>query len=183
VYEVEQKFPVDSLAQVIEMLGSLGQEPGEERIEVDLYYNHPSRDFAVTDEAVRIRQVEGACKITYKGPKLDQTTKTRREIDLPLPEGPATFQKWDELLLALGFTPVGEVRKIRRKLWLDWQDRQVEISLDLVEPLGTFVELELVVESESEIEAAKSVLTELAKQLRLGESERRSYLGLILGGE
>ena len=44
----------------------------------------PCRDFAQTDEALRIRTVGDTSFVTYKGPKLDATTKTRRELELPL---------------------------------------------------------------------------------------------------
>ena len=54
----------------------------------DLYFNSPQRDFKASDEALRIRIKEGGARLTYKGPKLDQTTKSRLErtvkIDDPL---------------------------------------------------------------------------------------------------
>jgi adenylate cyclase class 2 len=112
--EVEQKFRVANLdATALRLLG-MGvavQSPVEE---VDLYFQHPARDFALTDEALRIRQKAGTCFLTYKGPKLDPVTKTRREIDLRLPESPATSAAFRELLEALGFRPVAEVRKRSR---------------------------------------------------------------------
>ena len=183
MYEVEQKFPVDQLTSIEAALAKLEVPISEERIEVDLYFNHPGRDFAQTDEALRIRQVEDRCRITYKGPKIDPTTKTRREIDLELPSGSKTFSEWNLLLDALGFRPAGEVRKIRRKAWVDWEGEKIEVSLDRVDPLGSFVELELIVADENDLEPAKARLASLAKHLNLKQSERRSYLGLLLGGD
>ena len=61
------------------------------------------RDFAQTDEALRIRQVSGANQITYKGPKIDEATKTRREIEIPLAPGTDLVTKYQELLEAIGF--------------------------------------------------------------------------------
>ena len=55
--------------------------PGEPAEQVDTYFSHPARDFAATDEALRIRSIDQENFVTYKGPKLDATTKTRREID------------------------------------------------------------------------------------------------------
>jgi len=176
-YEVEQKFPVDTFETVTAALTVLGGERGNARQEVDQYYNHPARDFAVTDEAVRIRTVGPASCITYKGPKIDATTKTRREIELPLAADTAVG--WAELLVGLGFRPVAEVRKQRRKAWVPWQGPRVEGSLDEVEGLGCFVELELVVE-ESSVETAKACLAALAQRMGLMQSERRSYLELLL---
>jgi len=56
---------------------------------------------------------------------------------------------------------------------------RIEVSLDEVEELGTFVELELVAGA-SRIESAKALLAELAGRLGLAESERRGYLELLL---
>ena len=181
-FEVEQKFPVARMAEVEAKLSALGAEVSEPRLEVDLYYAHPARDFASTDEALRIRRVGGANWITYKGPKVDRTTKTRREIELELPPEEAGALAWAGLLEVLGFRPVAEVRKQRRKAFIPWEDRRVEASLDEVDRVGTFVELELVVEPE-EVEPAKACIASLAGQLGLAGSERRSYLELLLESE
>jgi adenylate cyclase class 2 len=149
------------------------------KLEIDVYYQHPARDFAVTDEALRIRRKGCSGFITYKGPKLDSTTKTRREIDLALPDDPAGLAGYAELLEALGFTPIAEVRKERRKARVAWQRRQVEASLDDVAGLGTFVELELLTQPE-DVAAARQCLLSLADRLGLAGSERRSYLELLL---
>ncbi len=129
-----------------------------------------------------MRRKDAAIYITYKGPKIDATTKTRREIELPLGDGPEAFQSWKALLEVLGFRPVGEVHKIRRKAAMAWEGRTVEVSLDEVQGVGTFVEFELVVE-EQEIEAAKSCILSLAQSLGLTQGERRSYLEMLLGGK
>lgn len=179
MYEVEMKFPVDDLSAVEAELQRLKASVSETHVEVDLYFNHPARDFAKTDEAVRLRRVGEVNRITYKGPKVDKTTKTRSEIDLALPEGEETFEAWTVLLRALGFTPVGEVRKERRKAFVPWQGRTIEVSLDRLERLGEFVELELIVSPE-EFDAAKACIQSLADDLGLSKSERRSYLNLLL---
>jgi len=178
--EVEQKFPVVQLAAMCDKLAALGATVGERREEVDRYYAHPARDFARTDEALRIRGVGPAGFLTYKGPKMDATTKTRREIELALPEGEQGRRAWGELLEALGFRPIAEVRKRRRKARVPWQGRRVEVSLDEVERLGTFVELELLAEPD-DVEPAKACIASLAAHLGLAGSERRSYLELLLG--
>jgi adenylate cyclase class 2 len=175
-YEVEQKFAADHQA-LAKRLESLGVQWGSQREERDTYYAHPAWDFATTDEALRIRRVGASCCVTYKGPKIDATTKTRRELELPIAADQA--DAWAELLGALGFRPAGEVRKQRRKATLVWQDRQVEISLDDVTGLGTFVELELVVD-DAQLDAARACLASLASRLGLSQSERRSYLELVL---
>jgi len=177
--EVEQKFPVADLGAVAARLAALGAELGQPRVEEDRYYRHPARDFAETDEALRVRRVGPARWITYKGPKLDATTKTRREIELPLPAESAGSETWEDLLEALGFTPVAVVRKKRRKARLSLGDCPIEVSLDEVEQVGTFVELEVMTDA-GQVESAKALLVALATQLGLGGGERRSYLELLL---
>jgi len=183
-FEVEQKFPVDDLAAVEEGLRARGAEIGPPVVEVDRYFNHPARDFAETDEAVRIRRKGEKHLITYKGPKVDATTKTRREIELPLggeplPGDKSTVETWSELLEALGFRVVGEVRKTRRRAEVVHEGRTVEATLDRVDDLGSFVELELVAEEDG-LDGARACLASLAVALGLFGSERRSYLELLL---
>jgi adenylate cyclase class 2 len=177
--EVEQKFPVADLAALAARLAALGAPVSPPQTEVDLYFAHPARDFAKTDEALRIRRKGQSHYLTYKGPKIDATTKTRREIELPLGSEEGSAAAWTELLKMLGFSPVAEVRKSRRKAGVAWQGRQIEASLDEVERLGTFAELELVVE-ENDLEPAKACIASLAAALGLVGGQRRSYLELLL---
>ncbi len=178
-YEVEQKFPVDDLAVIADRLDMLGASVSKPKTEEDLYFAHPARDFAKTDEALRIRRKGDATFITYKGPKVDTTTKTRREIELPLPSDEKTPEQWTTLLEVLGFRQVAMVRKSRRKAGVLWDNHMVEGCLDNVEGLGCFVELELVVE-EDKLDVARHIIASLAESLELRRSERRSYLELLL---
>ena len=181
-YEVELKFPVPDLPAFSRKLIDLAVPISPAQEEIDLYFAHPARDFAQTDEALRLRRKGDANYITYKGPKIDATTKTRREIELPLAPGPESLASWTALLEAVGFRPVAEVRKSRRKAAIPWQGRQVEASLDEVDGVGTFVEFELVAE-ESEVEAARACIQSLAQSFGLTQGERRSYLELLLKGK
>ncbi len=176
-YEVEQKFPLADIPALEARLASLGGVASSPRWETDQYYNHPARDFAATDEALRIRRIGDSAFLTYKGPKIDATTKTRRELELPIDSG--SLADWTELLQTLGFRPVAAVRKQRRKAFVSWQQRRVEVSLDDVEELGHFVELELIA-AEPDVEAARKSLAALAERLNLSAGERRSYLELLL---
>ena len=88
IYEVECKYPVDDLPRVEIALARMGAKIGAPVRQTDKYFAHPSRDFAATDEALRIRVSGEENYITYKGPKVDATTKTRREIDFLLPSDP-----------------------------------------------------------------------------------------------
>ncbi|NQT15728.1 MAG: class IV adenylate cyclase [Planctomycetes bacterium] len=180
-YEIEQKFPVADLVALEEQLTALGATFAEPRSQIDHYYAHPARDFATTDEALRTRRTDQSNYITYKGPKVDKTTKTRHEIELPFSPREADLAAMEGLLEALGFTPVGEVCKSRRNATVPWQGCQIEVALDDVVDLGTFIELELVGE-EQDIESAKASIASLAQELGLSGSQRKSYLELLLEG-
>lgn len=178
-WEVEQKFRVSDPQAIRASLDPLGVHWHEPIHQVDHYFNHPARDFGRTDEALRLRQVGEQNFITYKGPKIDPATKTRRELELPLPGGADVSRQFLELLKALGFVLVAAVRKTRQPGSLYWTGHEVEVALDDVQDLGWFVELELLAD-DSSLGAAKAALAVLSDRLVLGASERRSYLELII---
>jgi adenylate cyclase class 2 len=179
-YEVEQKFRIEDVAVVEQRLQSLGATPLAAIEQVDTYFAHPARDFSKTDEAFRLRRVGAQNFVTYKGPKIDATTKTRREIELPLPEGKGYAAQFRSLVEALGFRVVADVSKVRRTTDLSWEGETIEVSLDDVADVGQYVELELVV-SESEVPTARDRIASLASRLGLSQNERRSYLEILIG--
>jgi adenylate cyclase class 2 len=180
--EVEQKFRVDNAAALAARLSELGVRLGEAQLQIDRYFNHPARDFGETDEALRIRQAGQKNYVTYKGPKLDSTTKTRREIDCAVGDQEEEAWKFATLLEALGFKPVAEVRKQRRTASMKRHDVTVTLALDEVEGLGSFVELECVLSGRDPLENAKTkaAIALLATELGLTQNERKSYLELLL---
>ncbi len=178
-YEVEQKFPVDDLAAIEARLVALGVRFEAAIEQLDRYFAHPCRDFAQTDEALRIRQVGQQSYVTYKGPKIDAATKTRREIELPLSGSAEPLAQWTSLWDALGFKPVMLVRKRRLPGHITWEDADIEVALDQVDGVGSFVEFELVASADG-VELAKSRILSLAAALGLSCAERRSYLELLL---
>lgn len=182
MYEVELKFPLADAARLIPQLESLRAWRGEPVRQCDTYFAHPQRDFAATDEALRIRSVGQQNCLTYKGPKIDPQSKTRREIEVSFAEGPAAACQLADVLKLLGFREVRTVSKIRVPYQVPWEGRTVELALDDVDGLGPFVELE-VQAGEAQRESARDSLLRLARQLGLDKSERRSYLCLLLERE
>ena len=177
--EVELKFPLADPAAVLPALEALGVSLGEPQEQVDRYFKPPWRDFAGTDEALRLRTSGQAARITYKGPRLHRTTKTRREIELPLAGGAQEVPRWHELLAALGLLHVADVQKTRRKARLTWQGFQIEIAMDTVAHLGSFIELETLAEPH-DVQRAQAAVHSLAERLGLANPEPRSYLELLL---
>ena len=177
--EVEFKFPVDNLAQLRETLLGLGAKPVKVSEQVDEYFNDPLRDFAKMDIALRVRQSDGKFWLTFKGPNLDPSAKIRTEIETPLVDQ-AAAEQIKQTFLGIGYFSVARVAKSRETLALDWEGQHVEICMDTVAEVGEFVELELVVNSADQQDAAKQALEGLAAKLGLSGSIRTSYLELLL---
>jgi adenylate cyclase class 2 len=177
--EVEMKFPAGDLAELERRLRDQGAQYRETVHEADHYVNAPDRDFAKTDEALRLRRIGTANFVTYKGPKTDAQTKTRTEIEVPMAEGDKAAHDFLDLLIHLGYRPVAEVRKQRRTYRLQRHGFAVEVCLDDVQEVGHYVELEIVA-PEAQLDPARAAIMELATALGLSGSERRSYLQLLL---
>ena len=54
--EVEQKFRIADVPAMERQLRALGATLGATELQVDCYFAHPQRDFAQTDEALRLRR-------------------------------------------------------------------------------------------------------------------------------
>jgi adenylate cyclase class 2 len=181
MYEVELKFPLVDAAPVIRQLALLGAEERAPQEQIDLYFNHPARDFESTDEALRIRSAGDRHVVTYKGPIVDSQTKTRREIEISLGGDDAAGQ-FGEILRLLSFRPVSEVCKHRQPYLCTWRGRRFEIALDAVAGLGQFIEIETQADEVGRAAAIEEILA-FASQFQLGQPEKRSYLCLLLEAE
>ncbi len=179
--EIEMKFPLSDWTALEAQLAAWNAEALQERVEIDHYFNAADRDFAQTDEAVRLRRVGSSSTLTYKGKKIDTETKARREIEVPLASGDGPAAEAVAFLIALGMKPVAEISKRRRVFQFFRDGYAVAICLDNAGPVGKFVELEILAEA-AEFETAKAALLKLAAELNLGEQERRSYLRMHLEG-
>ncbi len=162
--EVEVKGRVKNpgqLARVRALVSDWDPLPVEDH--EDFYFSHPCRDFSLTDEALRIRRLGTEYRLTYKGPKVDSETKTREEMELPVPGDIRG------ILDKLGFEEVDIIRKRRTP----YRKGDIILCIDEVENLGCFVEMELV----SGLEGGASRLLKILGSLGM-ESETRSYLEL-----
>lgn len=178
--EVELKAALtEALAGILpDRLAALGFVPGETVRETDLYFNGGDRDFRRTDEALRLRRVSSGGEenvlLTYKGPKEDPRSNTRREYETTAGD-PDTLRA---ILGALGFQPVFTVDKERRTFLRDG----VTACLDQVEGLGSYLELERLLPDSGDRDAAVDGLLALLEDLGVSRQalERRSYLELLM---
>ncbi len=165
--EVEVKARADG--QTLQKIKALGAVFLAEENHRDIYFSSPMRDFRKTDEALRIRIKDDGSRLTYKGPKLDSLTKSRRELTVEID----SLERMEEILRALGFVPSAEVVKRRTKYVLG----DVTFALDNVSGLGLFLEVEA--HGEGDWSEQKARVLSLLSSLGLGESIRKSYLELL----
>ena len=178
-YEVELKYRIDDEHRLTKLIEELDAELGGTCNEIDRYFNHPSRDFSDTDEALRIRSVGAQNVLTWKGPNVDDVAKMRHEIELAFASGPEAEDRMAEILLRLGFREVLAVHKARTVWLLNWEGLPLEFCVDDVEGLGTYVEIEAV-SGDADRDAVRNSLLRLADRLKLCNPLRHSYLQALL---
>jgi adenylate cyclase class 2 len=176
MYEVEVKVRADH-ERVRDLLATTDATHTGGVVQEDTYYSAPDRDFADTDEALRIRRERSdgteTARLTYKGPLVDSESKTREEFETGVDDG----ETMGRILERLGYDPVATVRKERDR----YEYSGYEIVLDAVADLGEFVEVETEA-SASSVEAERAGAIEVLERLGLDARDqlRTSYLELLL---
>jgi adenylate cyclase, class 2 len=170
--EVELKVKIPTLGPVREQLARNNAQSCGKVHEHDVYYNAPHRDFGITDEAVRVRYTDSHAVVTYKGPKIKKFgLKAREELNFAVESG-ETFEK---MLDRLGFSKTLEVNKWRET----YKVGTALVSLDLVDGLGTFAEIEVITENETDNPTAQ--IGRIAQAIGVvGEPILESYLEMLL---
>lgn len=172
VIEVETKIAVTNLPEIADHLRSFGASYLGGSFQRDTYLNAPHRNYAETDEALRVRETKSGTEITYKGPKQQKSgSKARTEITLSV----ASADDAIRLLTATGFNAHAIVKKERE----EYAYGGTTIALDRVEGLGTYVEIEVL--TNGDIAAANTQIESVKKKLNIsGTHIPESYLELLL---
>ena len=195
MYEVEMKLRAEH-DQIREQLTAMDADHIGGVTQEDTYYDAPDREFAETDEAFRVRREtdhgedgddadvaadtggDGRVLLTYKGPLVDDTSKTREEAETRVAEE----AQLRAILAGLGYEPAATVHKQRDR----YEVGGCRVTLDRVDEVGEFVEVEHHDPvAETDIEAAREAVTDLLVELGLDpeESIQTSYLGLVLAAQ
>ncbi|TFF95614.1 MAG: class IV adenylate cyclase [Promethearchaeota archaeon] len=190
--EVEIKVKIENPNKIRKELIEKKGEYKFSLLHEDTYYNMPQelRDFRKTDEALRIRksvkfhknrpeEKEQNYYITYKGAKLDSSTKTRKEMETLINDG----QIMKHILEILEFQEVLTVKKERELYEFGYKGKNIELLLDYLPILEqNFIEVELLIESEKQITSARDRLFSFLKEFNINERDsiRKSYLELII---
>jgi adenylate cyclase class 2 len=173
--EVKIKMPHEAIKQDLIRNGAV--YVGTEK-QHDVYFNSPIRDFAKTDEALRIRSIGGKGEITYKGKKLDTVSKTRMEYNSPADE-----KTMPEILKALGFFESGSVIKSREIY--NWDG--FTIGFDTVKGLGEFVEIESSTKNEDlqTVQNETDRIFQFLKKYSITKEDsiKTSYLEMVLASK
>lgn len=185
--EVEVKLKIDSAESIEKKLIELGFRKGQTLQEIDYYYNGVDRDFRASGEALRLRLVESLdgsavvadrpgeplIQMTYKGPKLDNVSMSRVEHQVNIDN----FETMLSILSSLGYKPVEPVIKLRRELFSE----EICACVDTVDGLGDYLELEIMVDEESQRENALDRISVVLKQLgySISDTTTTSYLSML----
>ena len=159
----------------------------------DTYFNMPKglRDFKKTDEALRLRKSIEFNKndetkkqvinhfITYKGKKMDLSTKTRKELDIKIED----IENMKLLLKELGFQEIFTVKKERELYEFEFKNYYIEALIDYLPILDQhFLEVEFLLDSPKNLKDSTVVLFDFLSLLGIKKEEsiRKSYLELII---
>lgn len=177
--EVEVKLPLFRRSMTERALMEAGFVSGDLIQESDIYYQSDFHDFMKRDEALRIRQSDNLskltskCVLTFKGPKLDQISMTRNELETEV----SSPEDCRGILQALGYKPLFPVNKLRQYYHKD----SITACVDQVENLGSFLEVEILVENEEKREDCLQIIEEILAKLDLSLSDTTtlSYLCML----
>ena len=180
--EVEVKLPLAECSpqKVIAELEKRGFEQESDILEEDRYFDTDDHKMQNGGMALRIRTVtkradgkENAL-ITFKGPKTDQISMTRKELETAVGDGKTGMK----LLEALGFYCVEPVVQKHRR---EYRNERICVCVDRVEGLGDFLEFEIMISEDEDKEQALKEIRSLMEELgfSMKETTRTSYLSLL----
>lgn len=178
--EIEVKLKIEDPAHLEKCLLDWGYILIETLRETDTYFDGGINGIKKSGQALRVRRTVDCAtgkehsSITFKGEKLDKISIARLELETVVESGETA----ERILCALGFFPVQPIVIKNRKI-LRYKD--ISACIDDVEGLGTFLELEIMAESE---EARTEALDRIEKILkRIGytmvDTTRASYLSQL----
>ncbi len=168
--EVKIKVSCEELHHIRSRILKLEAKVLSKQWTIDVYLNHPCRNFYESDETLRIRvpKGNGVCELTYKGPRVKDFGYAKIREELTISFSKKQLKNLMLILEKLGFTKVAEIEKNREEFIIN----NVKIALDNVKSLGCFVELEY--SSENEL---KDVLKMLGIR---GSLMEKTYLEMVL---
>jgi len=177
--ELKIKIKASQIKVLRKNLLALGAVFQEKIRESDTYFTAPHRDFVQTKECLRIRERDNYLELTYKGPTTKLMDKKRQfwksEINIPIH---CPKNEVELLLKSLNFREVSKVVKEREKFLFG----QHNITLDNIETLGWFLEIESTIANPNERKRALNENISLLKELGLDPKDiiNEPYRDIVL---
>lgn len=176
--EIEIKLPLSNPDNVRQFLNKHAEVKAQRVFQKDTYFVPAHRNFLDVQypfEWLRIRETSTKNSINYKHfhPENAAVTTHCDEFESKV-ENPEAIKK---LFASLDIKPIVVVEKSRST----WILESVEVAVDDVKDLGTYIELEATLPYETP-EAARAHLYEVLNKLdaKVGQEEMRGYPYLIL---
>jgi len=177
--EVEAKFKVSNLKKIIKKLKVAGAKQNWVDTIEDYNFTLKQRDFWKTVEALRVRIIankKGGI-LTYKpsGRKVEKIMAVK-EYETYI-ENPKQIMKIFPYLNIVPLPGLPYVKKTR----YDYTCGEFNIIIDKYPLVGTFLEIEKIVNSESEVKNAKKKINEFSAKLGFSEKDRQKIsVGFLL---
>lgn len=174
--EVEIKAKIQDPKKAFEKIKEIGGEYSHSEIQRDIYFNGEHTDFRESDEALRIREIpigdDFKNVLTYKGPKLNTESKTRKEVEVEI----ENKEKMTEILISLGYKPSAIVNKVRRI----FKYEDYIITVDKLKELGYYMEIEYITNNTEDIDYIQKKIFTIFDKLGINDGfEKTSYLELL----
>jgi adenylate cyclase class 2 len=175
--EVELKAWLSSHAATRAAIEAAGAEYKGETEKRDHYYGPAGRaardvDFE-KDPIFRIRSEGAKTVVATKRREIDDGVEVNREIEFEVADA-ASFREFAQ---AIGFRPFIVKRKKTRKYVLG----RASVDLHRVDPLGDFIEIEILVEDEADVKEAQAEVRGLLERFGVPKEkiEPRLYIDLL----
>lgn len=154
--EIELKFKIDSVSELVKKLDSLGVLIEKEIEQKDTIYVSDLNNVESVEGSLwlRVRKTNDSIELNLK--KQSERKSESQEIEFEVSD----YEKANKFLEVLGYKKWVEVNKKRKYA----KYNKVNICIDEVERLGSFVELEYLIDNEDKKEY-ESELLDIAKEL------------------
>lgn len=152
--EIELKFEIEDYNVAKSRIENAGAEYKDKYQQADLWLDTKDGRLRREGKGLRIRQENEKVILTLKSKIAYGKFKEVEELELELGD----FETALGIFRELGFEPCSETRKVRE----DWKLGNVKVSLDKVEGLGVFLELE----------GSRREIEQVIKKLGLESSQR-----------
>ena len=176
--EIEIRNKLFNKTQVISFFNKNGVEAFKNNHQIDTYYDNPVNSFFKDPEHVndwvRIREENGSLTFNYKHwlPEGAEIRTYCEETEYPMNQKNELNKILKSLNFSGEFTPFITVNKFRQSFMY----KECEISIDEVQNLGDFIEIEYI-GNDSNIDEIKKLLNKILTEIgaKVGPADYKGY--------